>query len=131
VNTIIYAWLLTFYPEDLRREYGEEMTLVFADEIRSRGKLRVWWSALREFLRFAVPHTLSRPALRVPIIGAAFFSHCFIAEFVMDRVTHMPPRFVFVAALPSFAPVLLPLVVIWACRGRAVISLGIAECEKQ
>ena len=127
MNTLIYAWLLNFYPEDLRRDYGEEMTLVFADDLRSRGLLRVWWNAAREFLRFALPHTLSRPVLRVPIVGGTFMIFCFIAEFVMDRPTHLPTLFIFASVLPSFAPVLLPWVVIWVCRGRAIISLDITD----
>ena len=127
MSTVLYAWLLSFYPENLRREYGEEMLLVFADELRSRGKLRVWWNTLREFLRFALPHTLSRPALRVPIIGGAFLTSCFITEIVMDRVAHIPTRFVLAAAIPSFAPIYLACVVAWVCRGRAIISLGIAD----
>jgi len=127
MSTVLYAWLLTFYPEDLRREYGEEMTLIFADELRARGAFRVWWNAFSEFVRLALPHTLSRPTLRVPIIGGAFLASCFIGEIVMDRVAHIPPRFVLAAAIPSFAPVYLACVVTWVCRGRAIISLGIAD----
>jgi len=127
MSTVIYAWLLNFYPEDLRREYGEEMTLIFADELRARGHLRVWWNTLREFFRFAVPHTLSRPALRVPIIGVAFSILSLSAELVTHLLVHLPTRFAVAATIPSFAPVLLPAVVIWACRGRAVISLGISD----
>jgi hypothetical protein len=127
MSTVLYTWLLTFYPEDLRREYGQEMALVFADDLRSRGPLRVWWNAFSEFVRLALPHTLSRPALRVPIIGAAFFLLCVATEVAMDGIFHMPPRFHVFAAIPSFAPVYLAGVVTWVCRGRAIISLRIAD----
>ena len=130
MSTDIYAWLLTFYPEDLRREYGQEMVLVFADDLRSRSAGRVWWNALSEFLRIALPHTLSQPALRVPLLSAAFSILSLSTELVMSAVAHTPPRFSIFATFPSFAPMLLPCVVIWACRGRGVISLGIAQCEK-
>jgi hypothetical protein len=129
MSTLVYVWLLNFYPDDLRREYGEEMVLVFADDLRSRGALRVWWNTLSELFRIALPHTLSLPAARVPLIGIAFAILSLSAEFVMTAVTHNTPRFTLAATLPSFAPVLLPCLVIWACRGRAVISLDIAGSE--
>jgi hypothetical protein len=125
----IYSRLLLFYPEDLRRTYGEEMALVFADELRDadfQGAFRIWRNALTEFVQLALPAFLSRPALRVPIIGVAFSILSLSAELLLHAATHQPPRFV-VATLPSFAPVLLPCIVIWACRGRSVISLDLKE----
>jgi hypothetical protein len=103
------------------------VTLVFADDLRCRGPLRVWWNALREFLHVALPHTLSHPALRVPIIGVAVSILSLSAELVTHYITHLPPRFAIAATFPSFAPVLLPCVVIWACRGRAVSSLDLKD----
>ena len=75
MNTRIYGWMLSLYPEELRREFGEEMALVFADELRDAdlaGRIRVWRRALREFFSIALPNCASRPAARVPAIGFAF-----------------------------------------------------------
>lgn len=130
LSTRIYSCLLLFYPDDLRRTYGEEMALVFADELRHAdlaGAVRTWRNALTEFAQLALPDFMSRPALRVPLIGIAFSIFTFSAEFVVDGLAHVPPRFAVAASLPSFAPVLLPCLIIWACRGRAVISLDLKE----
>ena len=125
MSTVVYVWLLSFYPDDLRREYGEEMVLVFADELRSRGALRVWWNTLSELFRIALPHSLSLPAFRVPLIGIAFSIISLSAEFLMHVATHQPARFAIAATFPSFIPMLLPCIVIWACRGRGVTSLNL------
>ena len=54
----IYALLLAAYPREFRREYGREMTLVFADrrraEARGRGaRLRIWREALFDLMKTA------------------------------------------------------------------------------
>ena len=58
LNSRIYGRLVELYPEDLRREYGDEMIFVFAEELRDANfarALRVWRNALSEFLRLALP----------------------------------------------------------------------------
>jgi len=127
MNILLYAWLLNFYPGDLRREYGEEMKLVFADDLRCRGPLRVWWNALRDFLHVALPHTLSHPALRVPIIAAAFSMVSLTAELLTRCLTQLPPRFAVAATLLNFTLILLPCIVIFSCRGHAIISLDLKD----
>jgi hypothetical protein len=130
LSSRIYSRLLLFYPEDLRRTYGDEMVLVFADELRDAdlaGAIRTWRNALTEFVQLALPDSLSRPALRVPLIGVAFSILSLSMELALHVITHKPPRFALAATFPSFVPMLLPCVVIWVCRGRAVITLKIEE----
>ncbi len=75
----LYGRLLVLYPEDLRRDYGVEMALAFAEDLDTarrdaglRGVIRVWRCALVEFMRFALPGCASSPAFRVPAISVAF-----------------------------------------------------------
>ena len=42
----IYQKLLFLYPEDLRRDFGGEIVLAFADDLEETGVIRVWWCAL-------------------------------------------------------------------------------------
>jgi hypothetical protein len=53
-----YALMLSIYPHEFRREYGREMTLIFADRFRAEGcgrgaLLRVWGEALLDLARSA------------------------------------------------------------------------------
>jgi hypothetical protein len=123
-----------FYPEDLHRDYGSEMALAFADDLDTacrdaglRGVIRVWRCALCEFLKFALPGHLSSPAVRVPAIALAFSVFSMSLELVLHYSTHAPLRFAIAAMLPTFATVLTPLAVIWACRSKGVLSLGLSH----
>jgi hypothetical protein len=62
-STRLYALLLAAYPAEFRREYGREMTLVFAARCRERaggaGALAgVWREALADLLRAAARERL-------------------------------------------------------------------------
>src|SRR5205807_1636717 len=53
LSSRLYRRMLILYPEDLRRDYGAEMALVFADDLAAarrergmRGVVRVWRCAL-------------------------------------------------------------------------------------
>jgi hypothetical protein len=130
MNTRIYGWMLALYPESLRREFGEEMALVFADELRDAdfaGFLRIWRRALSEFFWIALPNCASSPAVRVPVIGFAFAIASLGSELLLHYAARLPMRFSFAATLPTFSTFLIPLVVMWACRGRRVISLDLKE----
>jgi hypothetical protein len=130
MNTRIYAWMLAFYPETLRRDFGEEMALVFADELRDTdlaGFLRVWWRALREFFSIAVPNCASHPAVRVPAFGLAFSVLTLGAELALHYVTLAPPRFVIFSILPTFSTLFVPLVGTYLCRSRSLTMLNLRE----
>jgi hypothetical protein len=86
LSSRIYSRLAALYPEDLRREYGDEIVLVFAEELRDGDLsrvIRVWRNALGEFFRFALPDCAARPAIRVPAIGMAFTVVSTSAELLM------------------------------------------------
>ena len=71
MNAWLYEKLLLLYPEDLRRAFGAEMSLAFADDIEIMGAPRVWWCALRELLTVALPGQSSNRSVVVPAISFA------------------------------------------------------------
>jgi hypothetical protein len=80
-NVTMYELLLSLYPEHLRRDYGAEMTLVFAEELDwarretgLSGVLRMWVGVLAEFIQFAIPAQASNPAVLVPAYTFAVFA---------------------------------------------------------
>lgn len=126
MNTRIYGWLVGFYPADLRRDFGEEMVLVFAEELRDAGfarAARVWRRALVEFFQLALPGWAAHPALRVPAIMLAFCALSMGIDLLTLCTSGVRARFYFVGMIPTFAMVAIPMAVMWACRGRAVIKL--------
>jgi hypothetical protein len=138
LSSRIYGRLLVLYPEDLRRDFGADMALVFAEDLRTarrdeglRGIIRVWRCALGEFLRLALPGYTSSPAVRVPAVWFALSTVIMSAEMAMavrhTPVVRTPLHAVFAALLlPSLGTPLVSLVAMWACRGDALTSLGLA-----
>jgi hypothetical protein len=139
LSSRIYNRLLVLYPEDLRRDYGPEMALVFAEDLDAarrdagmRGVIRVWRCALGEFLRFALPGCASSPAVRVPAVWFALSSGIMGAEMAMTlrHAWNAPTLFhAFCAALllPCLTTPFMFLTVVWACRGDTIISLGLSS----
>jgi hypothetical protein len=75
----IYGALLLLYPPDLRHEFGPEMSELFREDLddawRGRGfagAVSVWWCALSEVLRIALPGQKTNPAFVVPATSFAF-----------------------------------------------------------
>jgi len=68
MNARIYCLLLRLYPAELRYDFGAEMTQVFLDDIDDSGAARVWWRALKELFRIALPAALSRRLVLVPLL---------------------------------------------------------------
>ena len=66
MNAWLYQRLLLLYPQDLRREFGAEMTLAFGEDIQNMGYLRVWSCAVRELLTVALPGQSSNRSVLVP-----------------------------------------------------------------
>jgi len=71
-----YQRLLVLYPQELRREFGNEMTLAFADDLESAwgdarwaGVMQIWWYALRELLTVALPGQRSNPYVLSPALA--------------------------------------------------------------
>jgi hypothetical protein len=122
-NSRVYAGLLAFYPEDLRRDHGDEMALVFADDLSAarfedglRGAIRVWLATAVEFLRLALPCWICTPAVRVPAISVVLF-----ASMMLSMLPGASPRFSFVQialTLPLLSAPFVALVSFWVCRRR-------------
>jgi hypothetical protein len=79
MNAQIYALLLTLCPADLKKEFGEEMTQVFLDDLADHqrrcgwmGAARVWWRSLREICGIALPEMASRHGIAVPFMVYVF-----------------------------------------------------------
>ena len=139
LSSRIYGRLLVLYPGDLRREYGADMALVFAEDLGAarrdagmRGVVRVWRCALVEFVRFALPARTSSPAERVPAISLALFI-AMMSGVVAMALHHAPntprPFHVLSSALllPLFSTPIVSLLSVWACRGTPVISLDLSN----
>jgi hypothetical protein len=83
-----YSLLLTLYPLELRRQFGDEMTHVFAQQLHGaweesglRGQARVWLCAIGELLYVAVPAQLAQPVFLVPTLSLISNSLLFLALF--------------------------------------------------
>jgi hypothetical protein len=127
LSSRLYGRLLVLYPEDLRRDYGAEMALAFAEDLDTarreagiRGAIRVWGCALGEFLRFALPGRATSSAVRVPAITLALFTGMTMG--FLPGALREPFRMILV--LPLFGAPFIALLSLWACRGDAIISLG-------
>jgi hypothetical protein len=136
---LLYTRLLALYPEPLRREFGAEMALVFAEDLESArrdqglcGVVRVWRCALGEFVRFALPGHLSSPVVRVPAIASGVFI-CAMTGQIAFFWRHAPsvPAFFQVLAvalfLPMFVTPAVSLLAVWACHERETLSLHLSE----
>jgi len=76
LSSWMYERLLFLYPENLRREFGVEMALAFADDLeaawhdaRLAGVMQIWWYAIRELLTVALPGQTSNPCVLVPALS--------------------------------------------------------------
>jgi hypothetical protein len=75
MNARVYGLLLSFYPADLRNDFGAEMTEVFLEDLEDSrrrggwmGTARVWWRSVREFCCIASPEVISRREIAVPLV---------------------------------------------------------------
>jgi hypothetical protein len=76
-----YAWILRWYPPELRAEYGEEMAGVFSESLEDawrrgswRGVARAWMAVARDFGGIALPYWLARAApVTLAIVASAIF----------------------------------------------------------
>lgn len=105
ISLRLYALLLSAYPREFRREYGREMTLVFADRCREEaggrgGCLRAWREAIFDLMKTAPKERLARFAegdglMRVlrtaaPAIIAYAFTLLIIAPWFAHNHQRMP-----------------------------------------
>jgi hypothetical protein len=86
VSSRAFAALLILYPDELRREFGDEMTDVFGlqleeawEESGFAGLIRVWIRAIGELLFVALPAQLAQPIVVVPMLSLISNSFMFLA----------------------------------------------------
>jgi hypothetical protein len=107
MNAWLYQKLLLLYPQDLRREFGAEMTLAFAEDIKNMGSLRVWWCAMRELLTVALPCQRSNRSVVVPALSFALCAliqtaEIWIGSHQLHRVEYPPlPEAILVVIFPA------------------------------
>jgi hypothetical protein len=117
MNAWLYQKLLLLYPHYLRRDFGAEMTLAFADDIEIMGAPRVWWCALREVLTVALPAQRSNRSVLVPALSFALCAliqsaEIWIGSHQAHRVEYPPlPEAIFVVLLPSLLNAFVAFVV--------------------
>jgi hypothetical protein len=149
LSSWMYARLIFFYSEDLRRDFGMDMALVFADDVaaawrdkRAVGVIRVWWCALSEVLTIALPSQRANPCFLVPAISFAVTATMQVAElfFALHQPSavgvHRPLLSQAIRTMvlwPSLANALIALVVslISTCRSITSLRLVSPPCEVQ
>lgn len=77
VSACAYRAVIVLYPVELRYEYGTEMAAVFAEELADACRsgsatdvVGVWWRAVSEVLRIAIPGRLANASMPAPALGA-------------------------------------------------------------
>jgi hypothetical protein len=136
-----YAALLALYPAELRREFGSEIVEVFAEDLANavrfrglRGFLSVWWCALREFVRIALPAQAENRLVAVPCILFAF-EETFLAIQQTLMLAHHAVSIHFIlttAAWPSLLASLTSVVVVIVGKQCPLfpLRLGPDSCSK-
>ncbi len=137
LSSRIYDKLLFLYPEDLRRDFGDEIALAFADDMeaawrqrRVLGIIYVWCCAIREVLTVALPGQASNPSVLVPAIAfglAAFIQggELCVALHVAARVERMQliDAIRLAVLLPSFANAFVAFVVTRVYARHSITTL--------
>jgi hypothetical protein len=112
----IYGAMLPLYPAELRRDFGAEMTTVFAEDLADAwrnsgiaGAIRVWNSAALDFVQVAVPGLMEKPSIAVPVLAFLFCTAIVGAELMLaprrDFALEGALSAAFVTALTSFVTV--------------------------
>ena len=125
----IYQKLLLVYPEDLRRDFGEEMVLAFAEDLeqawgdaRLAGVLQIWWYAIRELVTIGLPGQASNPYVLSPALAfllAVFTESAFVCAGI-HQVRHidsavLADAFWLVVLFPSLINAFVAFVVTCFC----------------
>jgi len=133
----LYGKLLLLYPGELRREFGNEMALVFAEDIESAwgdariaGVLQIWWYALRELVTVALPAQRSNPCVLAPALAFVFVAAGQSAELclALHQVTRLDAPLLFDAIrllvlLPSLLTACVAFIVTRVYAGSSIAAL--------
>jgi hypothetical protein len=139
----LYTRLLALYPADLRRDFGAEMALVFADDLETarrdagmRGVWRVWRVALCECVRFALPELASHAVVRVSAVYFLMSTVVMAGEMYLAFSHHglptTPLRAVAAALMmPVMSTPMLAGLLMVLMRGSRLVSLGLSRPEDE
>lgn len=126
----LYRKLLWAYPPDLRRDFGDEMALIFDADLEERGVTATWRCALAELVTIALPGLKSNPLVLVPALSFAFAALSLTVE--LGCAVHFSPpmgaaklleQFRLIVFLPSTLNAVVALVVTRFYASRAVTTL--------
>lgn len=122
----VYSKLLRLYPEDLRRDFGTEMALVFAEDLAEawsergvRGAIGVWRRALGEIVPVALLSRASEAEIAVPALSFALsvITHGAQLMLALEQVSRLEVAILNIVMLPSIAAAAISMVAIRAGRG--------------
>ena len=141
-NLKAYRSLLMLYPDDLRRNFGEEMLEAFAHDLSAecaargiKGAIRVWRISLREVIKLGLPAWLQIPLVAVPALSAAAVivsqSPLLImairreAQLSFRRGDATPLDALCAVAIDAVITALISFVAVYPWKRARIISLGI------
>jgi hypothetical protein len=126
----VYSCLLRLCPSELRAEFGEEMTLVFADDLADsfeRGgpaaASRVCFRAAGELARLAGSNALSIYGVLTSLIASAVTMICFTAELAVARAHGPTP----ISTAPAYVLVIMGLIPSVTAGFVALIAVRLAR----
>jgi len=135
LSTRVYGGILTLYPPELRSEFGPEMRELFSEDLKDAwrnsglvGVIGIWWCALCEILRIALPAQSSNPAFAVPVMAWAFSTLSVCCEFATVRDPTPIQTLIGIIGAQGLVTGLTALVVVHTGNVR-VISLDL-KCSK-
>jgi hypothetical protein len=122
-SSTVYGNLLRVCPEELRKDFGAEMALVFSDDLRDawlkagiQGVIRVWLCASGELLQIGLSNACAAPRFIVALISCAASAICLGGELALARA-HASPG----ANTPPLADAIWA-VVVWPSLAAALVS---------
>lgn len=112
-SAAVYRRLLRLCPRELRDEYGNEMTLVFADDLADSWErsgptaaFRLCVHAAAELAGLALSNALSIHGLLTAIIASALTMFCFTLELAAARAHGPTP----ISTAPAYVSVIVVLI---------------------
>lgn len=139
-----YRRLLILYPDDLRRDFGQEMLEAFAQDLSAecaargvKGATRVWRITLREAIRIGLPAWLQIPSVAVPALSAAAVVVSQSPLLIMTIGREAPLRFhpgdatpldaLYALAIDAVVTALTSFVAVYPWKRASLISLDISR----
>jgi hypothetical protein len=102
ISASVYGVLLFLYPEELRRDFAEEMVDVFEQQLRGEweqsgpaGMVCVWSRALWELFSIALPIQICAPIVVAPTVGVLSSSASFAV--LLGTLGHHPVVHILIA----------------------------------